>query len=157
MNASFPLVSPGVYLPDSPARQNQKAILGRRVVDAGYLDNYGVSLACAWIEKHKGWLLDNTSGVRLIRLNAYPIAEEEEADGPGMRVRRGFQSILTPFEGLDSARQHSMIDKADRLVSDLLHWFNDGSMAGTFFLILRPWCVAIRPLLVGGSHQQTAN
>lgn len=35
MNASFPLVSPGVRLPTTPTR---------RVVDAGYYDNFGVNL-----------------------------------------------------------------------------------------------------------------
>ncbi len=38
MNASFPYVSPAVSLPGEPAR---------RVVDAGYFDNYGVYIATA--------------------------------------------------------------------------------------------------------------
>ncbi|MCI0682154.1 MAG: patatin-like phospholipase family protein [Gemmataceae bacterium] len=40
MNASFPFFSPAVSLPTVPQR---------RVVDAGYFDNYGVSLASSWL------------------------------------------------------------------------------------------------------------
>ncbi|AWM40703.1 hypothetical protein GobsT_07650 [Gemmata obscuriglobus] len=36
MNASFPFVSPAVTPPTNP---------GRRVVDAGYYDNYGIDIA----------------------------------------------------------------------------------------------------------------
>lgn len=61
MNAAFPYVTPGVSLPTNPPR---------RVVDAGYLDNYGVSLACAWIERHRAWLADNTRGVILLQIRA---------------------------------------------------------------------------------------
>ena len=40
MSATFPFASPAVSLPmDVP----------RRVVDAGYYDNYGVDLATSWI------------------------------------------------------------------------------------------------------------
>jgi hypothetical protein len=38
LSASFPYVSSAVVLPTSPRR---------RVVDAGYYDNYGLSLACS--------------------------------------------------------------------------------------------------------------
>jgi tetratricopeptide (TPR) repeat protein len=133
MNASFPLVSPGVYLPDGPARPNQNSPVARRVVDAGYLDNYGVFLACAWIEKHKGWLLANTSGVRLVRLVAYPGKDPKETDSLGVRVRRGFESVHTPLEGFDSARQRTMTDQANNAVDELKDWFNDGAPAGTRF------------------------
>jgi len=44
MNASFPLVSPGVSLPTTPPR---------RVVDAGYYDNHGVNLAAMWLYRTK--------------------------------------------------------------------------------------------------------
>ena len=40
MNATFPLVSPAVSLPTRPAR---------RVADAGYYDNYGISLVAAYL------------------------------------------------------------------------------------------------------------
>ncbi|MEL6715368.1 MAG: patatin-like phospholipase family protein, partial [Planctomycetota bacterium] len=41
MSATFPVVSPAASLPTSPRR---------RVVDAGYYDNFGVDLAIRWLE-----------------------------------------------------------------------------------------------------------
>src|SRR5262249_44466919 len=48
-------------------------------------------------------------------------------------LRRGFESILTPSDGLGQVRQNSMIDAANRSVSDLRHWFNDGATASEPF------------------------
>lgn len=54
LNASFPYVSPALYLPTDPYR---------RVVDAGYYDNYGIAVAASgftitgsgsW-STHPGW------------------------------------------------------------------------------------------------------
>src|SRR5262249_12048974 len=46
MNAAFPFVSPAVNLPTNPPR---------RVIDAGFLDNYGVTTAADWITGHREW------------------------------------------------------------------------------------------------------
>src|SRR5262249_54432854 len=62
MNASFPWVSPGVSLPTDPPR---------RVVDAGYYDNYGVDLAARWLYRHESEIREYTSGVALIEIRAY--------------------------------------------------------------------------------------
>jgi hypothetical protein len=69
MSAAFPLVTPAVSLPTNPPR---------RVVDAGYYDNYGVNLASLWIFQNRGWLVESTSGVVLIQIR----------DSQGERVRR---------------------------------------------------------------------
>ena len=71
MNATFPYVSPAVRLPVSPAR---------RVVDAGYYDNYGINVAASWIQEHREWIRLHTSGVVLIQVQsirkreAFPLA-----------------------------------------------------------------------------------
>ena len=70
LNAAFPYVSPDVPLPTDPPLQP---------VDAGYLDNDGVSLATDWIQRHRDWLRKNTSGVALIRIRTY---RNEHRDGP---------------------------------------------------------------------------
>ena len=62
MNATFPYVSPAVRLPVSPAR---------RVVDAGYYDNYGINVAASWIQEHREWIRLRTSGVVLIQVRAF--------------------------------------------------------------------------------------
>ena len=59
MNASFPYVSPAVELPTDPVR---------RVVDAGYYDNFGISLAARWIFYYRDWLLRNTGGVVIVQI-----------------------------------------------------------------------------------------
>ena len=50
MAATFPLISPAVYLPTRPAV---------RVVDSGFRDNYGVELAADWIFQNREWLKAN--------------------------------------------------------------------------------------------------
>src|SRR5206468_2542533 len=72
MNAAFPFVSPAVNLPTDPPR---------RVLDAGYKENYGVELATEWLEKHRQWLSKNTSGVILIQIRAYPMNVIVPAEG----------------------------------------------------------------------------
>jgi hypothetical protein len=62
MNASFPFVSPGVSLPTDPPR---------RVVDAGYYDNFGINLAVMWMVRHQKALEKYTSGVVLVEIRAY--------------------------------------------------------------------------------------
>ena len=47
MNASFPYFSPAAALPTDPVRH---------VVDAGYYDNYGTTVATKWINEHAEWL-----------------------------------------------------------------------------------------------------
>lgn len=62
MNASFPLVSPAVYLPTYPPR---------RVVDTGYYDNYGANIAALWMLHHRQALREYTSGVLVVEIRAY--------------------------------------------------------------------------------------
>ena len=59
MSATFPLVSPAVNLPTDPPR---------RVVDAGYYDNYGIQVASSWLHRNRQWLARNTSGVLLVQI-----------------------------------------------------------------------------------------
>jgi Patatin-like phospholipase len=61
MSASFPFVSPAVYLPTNPPR---------RVVDAGYYDNYGIQVATSWIRRNRDWLATCTSGVLLVQIRS---------------------------------------------------------------------------------------
>ena len=70
MSASFPYVSPAVNLPTDPPR---------RVVDAGYYDNYGIQLAAAWVQANFEWLIRETSGVVLVQIRD-AISEEERLD-----------------------------------------------------------------------------
>ena len=113
MNASFPLVSPAVYLPSTNPKKP------RRVVDAGFRDNYGVSLACAWIDRHKGWLLANTSCVLLLQLRAYPRPTQDNT------TNDGWQFLETPAQALMTHRQATMEKENAAKIGMLKGFFND--------------------------------
>ena len=112
MSATFPLASPAVSLPTDPPR---------RVVDAGYYDNYGVDLATSWAYEHQDWIRKNTSGVALIQIRAYPSEKDTLAylalEGDKNRstatklqdrLVTSLQGLTSPLEGGLSARNWSM-------------------------------------------------
>jgi hypothetical protein len=101
MSASFPFFSPAVPLPTRPRR---------RVVDAGYYDNYGVSLGSAWLfeEKHRAWLEAHASKIVLIQirdgLDEYARRLEDVPPEGSSQVSRALEELTSPLEGLDNAR-----------------------------------------------------
>lgn len=99
LNASFPYVAPASALPTRPYR---------RVVDAGYYDNYGVDLAVAYLSQPrlKDWITKYCSGVALVELRAFPFPLPDPGQ-PGA-FKRGFQWLTTPLEGLLIARGSTM-------------------------------------------------
>src|SRR5262249_31375660 len=108
MNASFPYISPAVSLPTSPVR---------RIVDAGYYDNYGVNLAAAWAYEYRDWIRSETSGVALIRIHASPRTDAARDDPAASASRdrvggdpaRSFSWLTSPIEGAFGARDWSML------------------------------------------------
>jgi hypothetical protein len=145
MNAAFPLVSPATCLPTDPPR---------RVVDAGYFDNYGVTLAADWISHHREWIVRNTSGVILIQIRAYSIPDTGVAQPPTdpcldtidrtavalpgvsadrsgdnffRRLGNGMQWLTTPMEGYTAARKQAMLERNDAHVRDVQRWFHDAA------------------------------
>lgn len=107
MNATFPFLSPAVSLPTVPER---------RVVDAGYYDNYGISLATAYLNdpKVKDWIKTNTRGVLVLQLRAFPlktgrethcVKPKPETDGS---LLEGLEWLTSPVEAAVAARSTSM-------------------------------------------------
>ncbi|HLJ97219.1 MAG TPA: patatin-like phospholipase family protein [Gemmataceae bacterium] len=101
MSASFPFFSPAVPLPTVPRR---------RVVDAGYYDNYGVSLAASWLfsGKHRDWINKNVSKVVLIQIRdgieeRYRRLQEVPEDSSS-QVSRAIEELTSPLEGLNEGR-----------------------------------------------------
>ncbi|MBV8074815.1 MAG: hypothetical protein JO284_00345 [Planctomycetaceae bacterium] len=113
MNAAFPYVSPAPNLPTDPPR---------RVVDAGYYDNYGIVIACAWLRKHSDWLVRNTSGVILLQIRAYPTTEDSPAGGPFAALGDAMQWLTTPLTGYTRANRQAMIDRNDQLIQEIRTW-----------------------------------
>jgi hypothetical protein len=119
MSASFPYVSPAVNLPTNPPR---------RVVDAGYYDNYGIQLAAAWVQSNADWLIRETSGVVLVQVRDAVSLEErlDVADAPTgfwAAVGRSFQFLTSPLEGAEEARTASGLFRNDQDVQDLSDLF----------------------------------
>jgi hypothetical protein len=122
MSATFPFASPAVNLPTDPPR---------RLVDAGYYDNYGVDLATAWAYHHRDWIVEHTSGLALIQIQAYAtqgpklnvnLVEDVSPDPPpplAGALGRSFQWLTSPATGAGSARTWTMAFRNDELVRQL--------------------------------------
>src|SRR5207237_1342303 len=116
MSASFPYISPAVPLPTRPRR---------RVVDAGYYDNYGVSLAAAWLfsGNNRQWLHGHASGVVLVQIrDGLDEAErrlDEVVPDPSTPLSRGLEWLLSPPEGLYNSRLSSSAFRNDEQLEAL--------------------------------------
>jgi hypothetical protein len=113
MSASFPFFSPAVSLPTAPRR---------RIVDAGYYDNYGVSLAASWLfsRKHQDWLEDNASKVVLIQIRDGLDDDKRRLEWvpreTSTQISRTLEELTSPLEGLDNARIGSSSFRNDGLL-----------------------------------------
>lgn len=72
MNATYPYVLPNVHLPSDP---------GIEVMDAGFLDNYGIVSATRFIQVFRNWILENTRGVLLLQISSSDKVEEITPSG----------------------------------------------------------------------------
>jgi hypothetical protein len=111
LNATFPWVTSAALLTSAP---------DRRVVDAGYYDDFGVDIATAWMRQNDKWLEANTSGVLLIQIRD---GESDETDprvapGPGL-MHEWISALSTPIEAFLSAREASMSFRNDQKVEAL--------------------------------------
>jgi hypothetical protein len=139
MSASFPWVAPAVSIPTIPPR---------RIVDAGYYDNFGVNLAALWLAEMRDWLLQNTSGILLIQIRDHEsqsrrtdIDFDVETGKNASAVRETFDTItngvvdrnvghvlhpiLTPLSGAATARSWTMSFRNDEQVELLDELFNE--------------------------------
>jgi predicted acylesterase/phospholipase RssA len=125
MSASFPYFSPAVPLPTKPRR---------RVVDAGYFDNYGVSLAAAFLFSGKNveWFHDNVSKIVLIQIRDGQSEDERQLkEIPDARRQKGIDTMLSrsleeltsPIEGLNNGRVGTCSFRNDGLLELLSTYF----------------------------------
>ena len=139
MNASFPYISPAVSLPTT---------IRRRVVDAGYYDNYGVNTAIAWLfqEEVLEFLADPNAGIDgliIIQIRAFegrdqgqPVQPEDaatykkEAETPESEISHKKKKhkpdiplipewLTSPLAGVLSARSGSMTYRNDAQIERL--------------------------------------
>ena len=118
LSASFPYVAPAVSLPTNPRR---------RVVDAGYYDNFGVNLAVDWIRTHRHWLKEHASRVIILQLRCSMQELQRQGrfeDVPNdsslkSRLHSGCEWLTTPAEGVLSAFEAGMAFRNDELLESI--------------------------------------
>ncbi|MBX6312636.1 MAG: hypothetical protein IRY99_06910 [Isosphaeraceae bacterium] len=136
MNAAFPYVSPATNLPTDPPR---------RVVDAGYYDNYGIEIACAWIRRNREWLARNTSGVVLVQIRAYPTSEVTPTQKFRAALTAGMYWLTSPLEGYTAVNRQAMLDRNKQNIREVQEWFQTHSPNAPFqWIILQ--CPETAPL-----------
>lgn len=109
MNATYPYVLPNVHLPSRP---------GIEVMDAGFLDNYGVVSATRFIQVFRDWILENTRGVLLLQISSSDKVEEITPSG-GQGI---IESMFNPLgiAGKFLVRQEFEQDNSLGFMYDLL-------------------------------------
>lgn len=97
MSASFPWVSPASELPSTPYR---------RVVDAGYFDNFGGYVTAAWLRRYLPALRESASGVLIVQVRD----DESDEDNRGLarakasRGERAFSELTAPLTAIFKTR-----------------------------------------------------
>lgn len=117
MSATFPYASPAAELPTTPRR---------RVVDAGYYDNYGVGVASSWIYHYRELLLAQTSGVVLIQIRDQASDERRLYGSSGESdswLWRGVEWLTGPLVGAKSAMESVSSFRNDEQVQSLSDYF----------------------------------
>jgi hypothetical protein len=116
LSASFPLISPAATLPTEPRR---------RVVDAGYYDNDGVSLAASWLfsGSNRDWIRKHASKVVLIQIRDGASEPRRKLrvvpDDTPSALARGLEFSTSPITALFNARVGSSAFRNDGLLEIL--------------------------------------
>jgi hypothetical protein len=134
LNASFPYVTPAPELPTLPRR---------RVADAGYYDNYGVSVAGTWLTEYLSstkkcqWLHDNVSGVIVVQIrDGVSELDDKDAaleDAEGSPGGRSVEFVTSPITGMMSARDSVTRFRNDNQLERLGQMFNEAKFPKGYF------------------------
>jgi hypothetical protein len=121
MSASFPFFSPAVSLPTTPRR---------RVVDAGYYDNYGVSLAASWLwSVRNARIFATQTPQRFLLVQIRDTQSDEERaltkvkNASALSPGRALEEITSPVEGLFNSRDGSSSFRNDGQLELLSQFF----------------------------------
>ncbi|MEO6760328.1 MAG: patatin-like phospholipase family protein [Saprospiraceae bacterium] len=109
MNCTYPLILPNVWLPTTPAVE---------VVDAGFRDNYGLSLATRFVQNFRDWITSNTSGVVIVQIRCWEkLPTIAKSDTKGI-----LETIFTPADAVANLTRMQDYDQdaSLALLADLL-------------------------------------
>lgn len=130
LNATFPYISPAISLPTAPEL--------RRVVDAGYYDNYGITTLTAYLNEPviKDWIEKNCAGAVIIEINAFPSQKPKDKPRHKMfaAVSRAFHFVSSPLKGAMSARSSAQKFRNDTMIKETVSQYNKGIFAEHLFM-----------------------
>jgi hypothetical protein len=131
MSATFPFVGPAVSLPSDPPR---------RVVDAGYFDNFGINLAAMWLYRFREEIKKHTDGVVIVEVRAYKRSEEKlrfEMGTEGEKKAELFTwataELSSPLEAIINLYARGAYFRNDQLLHILDRELNTGAPPGKKF------------------------
>lgn len=103
MNASYPLILPSVSLPSIPKID---------VVDAGFVDNYGVETAVRFLDVFRNWINKNTDGVVIVQIRD----NLKEAEILDFEYRTIFDKLFGSFGSLSETLTEKQDFKHDYMI-----------------------------------------
>ncbi|MCB0551700.1 MAG: patatin-like phospholipase family protein [Phaeodactylibacter sp.] len=109
MNATYPYILPNVHLPSQPEIE---------IMDAGFIDNYGMISATRFIQVFQDWIRENTSGVVLLQISSSEKLEQVAPSG-GQGI---IESLINPLgiAGKVLERQEFEHDNTVGFIYDIL-------------------------------------
>ena len=111
MNATFPYISPVVYLPSKPMLE---------VMDAGLKDNLGTDLSIQFIRTFKEWISQNTSGVIILQIRS----RERMVLSEKQHTKSFLHSIIGPFSDFNKSWGNMNDLERDKLLIYTKDWLN---------------------------------
>ncbi len=109
MNCTYPLILPNVWLPTTPSVES---------MDAGFRDNYGITIAARFVHTFRDWILENTGGVVFVQVRCWQkIDPIVKSDSKGI-----LHTLLTPANAAANLTSMQDFDQDNTLalLSDVL-------------------------------------
>lgn len=123
LSAAFPYVSPAVSLPTLPRR---------RVVDAGYYDNYGVNVCAGWLadcfcdSARRRWIEEHVSRILVVQVRdvVSPLHGLSIANPKRGPLARGLEGLLSPLHGVLSSRESVSAFRNDEQLEQVMRLYD---------------------------------
>jgi hypothetical protein len=110
MNATFPYIAPNVKLPTDPVIE---------IMDAGLIDNYGISTAVRFLYVFRDWIVKNTGGVLIVAIR------DSQKDSPLPKPINPslFERLFTPIRSIYADNMFTQDISNDDLLEYAKAWY----------------------------------